>query len=229
MGRFAKTFESLLNVGSSVVSIVTNWNVVVGLLGAAAIAYQAWIEDYGVLAIALTALGAFAAIIWSWNGLVWLRRQRRPSKAMLDFDYSYSLALEQVVPALDLENERNTLEFRLVVKNTSQRPIRMQPEKIEFRVEDRFVEAIPRGSIIAANMSITIIPNRGFSKDAWLTFKDRTHGSIVFSILYGHPDYPFSRRAIKYLDIDLFKTDEGKGVIINWLISHEADQEVIPA
>jgi hypothetical protein len=128
---------------------------------------------------------------------------------------------------LDLDNQDNTLELRLQLRNTSIRPIRYEMEKLEFRIEGRFVEAKVRSAILAAGSTLTIFPHHGFNMAAWKAFKERTSGSIEFSILYGHPEYEHSRRATKKLALLVFKRSQEKEVAITWTIESETDEELL--
>jgi hypothetical protein len=210
--------------------LIGQWSIIVSGAAALAVGVWAWLTDwivkYGYLPIVLVMLLTFTLGIWMINGVIWLRRQRRPSKQRISFDYSYSLALEGIWAGLDLDNNENTLELRLQLRNTAVRPIRFEVEKLQFRIEDRFVEAIPKGAILAPGMTLTLFPHRGFNITAWNAFKERTAGSVEFSILYGHPEYGHSRRATKKVALLLFKKDQGKDVRITWTIETERDEEI---
>jgi len=187
-----------------------------------------WIAKYGYLPIVLIGMFSFALGIWILNGVIWISRQKRPSKQRIAFDYSYSLTLTDIFPSLYLTDQDSTLELRPRFKNASNRAFMYKFERLEFRIEDRFARGEPKGAILAANTSLTVIPGFGFNRAAWDSFKDRTGGSVEFTIVYGHPEYGFSRRATKTVHLDLFttKTDQVQAVNINWTIQKEDDEEI---
>jgi len=202
----------------------------VSIILAIGAAYWAFIAKWGHLPTALVALGVFVAGIWGLNGIIWLRRQRRPSKARVTFDYSYGLALEDLIPALDLTNADNTLEVRLRIRNHATGPVKLMVEKIHTTIEDRFWTTPNKiDAVLPRNAATTIFPGGGFKKDAFDKFAATTEGRLEFSILYGHPDDKLSRRTTKTLRLDVFKRknkEEEPVVIINWMIESETDAAI---
>ena len=198
-----------------------------GLPMSGGFSYWAWASQWGYLPIALTGLGVFVATIWGINGIIWLHRQRRPSKAQVTFDYSYALALEEVVSSLDVINTDNTLELRLKIRNHANGPMKFLVERFHTTIEDRFwtTPAKIEGVLPRAG-GITLFPGGGFKKEAFDKFADKTNGRLDFSILYGHPEDSLSRRATKTLKLDVNKRKDEKGnpiVPINWIIESEND------
>lgn len=189
--------------------------------------YWAFISKWGYLPTALVALGVFVAGIWGLNGIIWLRRQRRPSKEHVTFDYSYGLALEEVVPSLDLTNINNTLEIRLKIRNHATGPIKFLVEEFHTTIEDRFwTTPVQFNGVLPRMGAITLFPGGGFKKDAFDRFEERTKGRLKFSILYGHPDDKLSRRTTKILNLNIFKRTGEKElltVVVNWTIESETD------
>src|SRR5216683_756795 len=91
--------------------IAAHWSVVVSVLLAMGAGFWTWSAEHAYLPVFLVSLGTFVAVIWAINGIVWLRRQKRPSKARVAFDYSYGIALDEITPSHDEGNEKNCLEF----------------------------------------------------------------------------------------------------------------------
>jgi hypothetical protein len=201
-----------------------------GLPVSGGFSYWAWVLQWGYLPIALTGLGVLVATIWGFNGIVWLRRQRRPSKAQVTFDYSYALALEEVVPSLDVANASNTLEVRLKIRNHANGPMKFMVERLHTTIGDRFWTMPAKfEAILPRAGGITLFPGGGFTKEAFDKFADTTNGGLEFSILYGHPEDNLSRRATKTLKLNVFKRKDEKGnpfVLVNWVIESENDVAV---
>jgi len=212
--------------------LLLQWSTVLSAAVATGFTIWAWMEQYGYLPLALVALGSFAVTIWTFNGIVWMRRQARPSPARITFDYSHALLFEGVVPALDLENKANTFELRLLIRNAANGPVQFRSENWTLSIEDRITP--PSTAIIgtlARGEQRTMFPAGGFREEAYNDFKDRTEGTLEFSILYGHPDDPLSRRMSKTLRIFLFKTKpqartDKETASIQWRIVKETDEPI---
>jgi hypothetical protein len=206
---------------------ISHGSVFVSSVMAAGVAYWTWSTEHGYLPVFFAALGTFVAVVWAINGIVWLRSQARPSKARITFDYSYGLSLEEVRPSLDVENVDNILEIRLYVRNLTNGPMKILIERFHTTIEDRFYTSPKHGqSVLSRAAATTLFPGGGFKKDAFDKFADRATGTLEFSILYGHPEDAFSRRAAKTLRLDLFKRRNDKGelsVNINWIVQAESD------
>jgi hypothetical protein len=210
---------------------ISHGSFVISSIAAAGVAYWTWATEHGYLPVFFAALGTFVAVVWAINGIVWLRSQARPSKARITFDYSYGLSLEEVTPALDVDNVNNTLEIRLYVRNLANGPMKITTEQFDTTIEDRFhmmptkIEAVlPRAA------AITLFPGGGFRKEAFDKFADRTTGTLEFSILYGHPEDQLSRRTTKTLRLGIFKLRNDKGELlsaaINRLVQKESDMAI---
>ncbi|SRR6266851_8487549 len=173
------------------------------------------------LAIALGVV-LFAVGLWIINGIVWLRRQTRPSKAKITFDYSYGIALDDISPSIDPNNETNNLEFRFQIRNVAPGPIKYKAERIDVVVDDRIKSArditgtLPRNSWIQLKVG-------GYEKKIVDTLPDRVAGTYEFSIIYGHPDDEYSRRCKKKIRFDLIKHPN---VAAPWLIQLETDESI---
>jgi hypothetical protein len=211
----------------AIVAVATNWTILTSLVFAIVTAVWAWAIQWGSFPVFLFTFGVFSTSIWLLNGLIWFYRQRRPSQQRISFDYSYGLALEQIYPALDLGNLENTLEMRLVIRNVANGPLRYEIDKFQFIVEDRFVNATIKTSVIPRLMSTTIFPGAGFKKDAYEQFQERTTGRLEYLIKYGHPEFPLSWKSEKTIELHLFKKadDQGNpGVNLVWIIANEKDE-----
>ena len=156
-----------------------------------------------------------------------LVRQRRPSKAQVTFDYSYALALEEIVPSFDVINANNTLEVRRKIRNHANGPMKFLVERFHTTIEDRFwTTPVKFEAVLPRAGGITLFPGDGFKKDAFDKFADTTNGRLDFSILYGHPEDNLSRRATKTLKLDVFKRKLEKGnpiVLIKCIIESKKD------
>jgi hypothetical protein len=209
---------------------ITQATTIVALIGAIGAGYWAFVTQWGYLPIALTALAVFGGVLWAINGVVWLRRQRRPSKASVTFDYSYGVVLEAVETSYDANNEGNSFEIRLRIRNHASGPMSFEFERIHVTIGDRFHTA-PSGiiGVLSRVEAITIFPGGGFSKEAVARFKERDHGTLEYSILYGHPEDKLSRRSQKTLHLDVLKMEDKNGdlaVSVNWVIRAQSDREI---
>jgi hypothetical protein len=69
----------------------------------------------------------------------------------------------------------------------------------------------------------------GFKKEAFDSFKERSQGTIEYSILYGHPEDSLSRKWYRVLRLELIKTigkDEKPLVNHFWTVKEEADTAI---
>jgi len=213
--------------------VVHGWTYAVS--GAAATLFGRWafISHYGALPVALVALFVFVAAVWSLNGLVWLNGQRRPSRARIKFDYTWGLAVDNVVPGLDLENKQNTLEFRMIVRNATNGPIRVHLKTMTVTIEDRFYTFSDVSFVLSMGGSTTVIPDAGFDSTAYSSFKDRTVGTLTYEAEYGHPSDRYARVSARKLELHVFKHRTAvprqkptQAVIVNWLLREETDEAI---
>ncbi|MCR6631997.1 MAG: hypothetical protein NVV74_19190 [Magnetospirillum sp.] len=147
----------------------------------------------------------------------------------MQFEYSFGLALEGVIPSYDSGNELKTLEFRLVFRNVSDGPMAVQVDKFIVKIADRFCESETCKMTIPRSSSITIFPSAGFSNEAFRAFPDRVSGSIEYEATYGHPESLPVRRAHKMLHANLFINRDASGiqsVRANWVVSEESDMPI---
>jgi hypothetical protein len=101
------------------------WTTIVSAVNAGGVGYAAWwawATQWGYLPVYLAVLFSFTLSIWLINGFIWMRRQSRPSQARISFDYSYAMALESILPAIDVKNDVNTLEIRPAFRNVANGP-----------------------------------------------------------------------------------------------------------
>src|SRR5579884_1046422 len=202
------------------------WAPTVSLAVAAAAGFWTWAAQWGYLPIFLVGLGVFTVVLWGVNGLIWLQRQRRPSRARVSYDYSYALASEEVIPSLDLENNQNTLKFRLAFTNVANGALKYHVEKLQIFLEDRFATARIGTSVIPRATRMLMIPNAGFGRGAFDSFPERTHGHLEYSIIYGHPEDPYSWRSIKSIELHIKKSikDRQPNVGLIWIIRSESEE-----
>ncbi len=208
-----------------IASIVANWTVVLSAVAAALFGFWTWSAEHAYLPVALVVLGSFCASIWALNGIIWLRRQSRPSAARIAFDYSYGVTLDEVSPSHDPGNEKNCLEFRFLIRNVAPGPLKYNAERIDVIVDDRIKTArnitgtLPRDAKIQLKVG-------GFEKNVVDGFKERLSGSYEYTIAYGHPDDEYSRKTKKKIHFDLIKK-EGKIVAAPWNILEESDEPIL--
>lgn len=217
---------SLYEIGASISGL---WPVAVSAVIALGTGWWAWATQWGYLPVFLSAFGIFTASIWLLNGIIWLRRQNRPSKERISFDYSYGLALEDLLITHDDGNNDNYIEFRLAIRNVTNGPVRFNIEKLSFYLEDRFVDAKSFSSIIPRGTRTTLIPASGFRREAAMNLSDRPKGRIEYSIKYGHPDFAYSWVSEKSLELLMKKfIDDGKVRVrdLTWVIRSENDYPI---
>jgi hypothetical protein len=209
-------------------AIVAQWNAIIPGAVAFATAYWASASRLGYLEVFLVTIGVFTSGIWAINGMVWLRRQARPSREHIAFDYAYALALEEIAPSLDLNNLENTLELRPKFRNVANGPMRVLIDRMDVRLEDRFYQARIANFVIPRAVQRTVLTNFGFRREAFDAFPSRARGTIELSILYGHPEDRYSRRSTKILRIDVFKgidpdSQQVASITVNWIVEAEDD------
>ena len=125
------------------------------------------------------------------------------------------------------------LEPRLTFRNHANGPARIHVISIRVTIEDRFVEITDVTVHLSRVADTTVFMNKGFNKEAFESFADRTHGTVVYEIEYGHPEGKYLRRAKKSFDLDVFKhhTPATKGVpkrtsvTFNWILRAESDED----
>jgi hypothetical protein len=128
------------------------------------------------LPVFLVEIGTFLTAIWGINGVIWLRSQQRPSRTRLTFDYSYGLALDEITPSHDTENEGNTLEFSFRIRNVAPGAIRYNVERMDVIIGDRIrtlrncTGTLPRNSWILLHVS-------DFQRNIVDDLPDRTEGT----------------------------------------------------
>jgi hypothetical protein len=140
-----RRFIDRLHLGTSLYEIGASthglWAVVMSAAIPVGTGWWAWATQWGYLPIFLAGLGVFAASIWSLNGIIWLQHQRRPSRQRISFDYSYGLALEDIIFSHDEGNIENYLEFRLALRNVTNGPLQIKIDRLSFFIEDRFANS----------------------------------------------------------------------------------------
>src|SRR5947209_18292986 len=118
-------------------------------------------------------VAAFVCGVAFGMALDWLLRRREqhgtgttaePIKREGEIDYAHGLALERVQPSLDLGNQQNTLETRLVLRNTSGGPVKFQIERFDVVMHGMIVRSTGIVATIPTDGYMTILPNRGYSK-----------------------------------------------------------------
>lgn len=203
-------------------NLLSQWSLIVSAAIAIATAYWAWASQWGYLPIFLVAFGIFVAAIWGLNGVIWLRRQRRPSRERVAFDFSYGLSLQGLQLGRDESKEDAAFQLGLVLFNAADWPIKYEIEDIDVIVGNRAIARptfVNRGGVISRRCS-TMFFYPPFPKNA---MKERTDGILQFSIVYGHPEFGFARRMKKRLSMSL-RLDDKPGVV--YIIEMETDDGI---
>jgi hypothetical protein len=229
-GRFSRLIDrthlatSLYDIGAT---LGHHWPLIVsGAIAAAtgAWGWWAWATQWGYLPVFVASLVALAASMSVFRTIVLIKRQDRPSKARSAFDYSYGLAIDEIIPSHDARNDQNSLEFRFHIRNVSPGPLKYNAERIDAIIGDRIKTlrdisgALPRSSWIQLKVG-------GFNKQTVDELPDRISGRYELSINYGHPEEPYSWQMKKLIIFDLVKQD-GKVTGAPWNIVSENDSPI---
>ncbi len=223
MGRLAKAVEWAFNVAGG---LIGSWGAIMSALasvGTLALAYWQWGTQYGYVPILLAGLFASAGTIWVINGVVWLRRQRRPGRQRTTFDYSFGLALTGLYLGHDTESDESNLQLGLNLFNAAPGPLRYEVESFDVVIGDRTI-ARPnfanRGAILSRGCGAQFF-YQPFARN--MVPDRRTQGVIRYSIKYGHPEFGFSRRSKKELDVTM---RGGEKPWVVYITRFESDEEI---
>jgi hypothetical protein len=169
------------------------------------------------------------AIIWVVNGTIWLRRQQRPSRERISFDYSYALSLEGIDASFDQNNPSNTLEVRPQFRNVANGPLRYMVEQFSVQIEDRIVSFNNLPPYIIPRSALRAMLHPGFRREAYDQFAQKTVGQMRYCIVYGHAEDSFySRRVTVVVSLDLTKHDSTRNSVwCNWIIREEKDVSIL--
>jgi hypothetical protein len=144
-------------------------------------------------------------------------------------NYAYGLSVDRYQPSLDLKNDANTLEIRLLLKNVAGAPLRFLVELLETKACDTTVTTRNLGAVIPKDSQITFFPDGGCNKKSYAELSDRSGGSIYADILYGPPDQPPTRHIVKIVRLQVFKNSESIGnetVSLHWMIDRDTDDPI---
>lgn len=148
-----------------------------------------------------------------------LRRQRH-----FAFTYAYSLALAGIQIGRDDNNpEGAALQLSLILRNAADGPLRYHVEQFDVIIDDRTISHpvfTNRGAVISKGLQL-MFSYPSFGKEA---IRDRSKGVIRYSIIYGHPEVGFSRRAKKELNFNMRADKEVTG--LHYTIRSESDEEI---
>jgi hypothetical protein len=217
MARFVGPIFALLRV---------DWAAVVAMIAAAGAAVWALLHPLPPVIIALIALTAFAATIWSINGIIWFARRNTPIETSPSHYYGYGLAYLGVHLGFDQGNEEAMVQIGVNLANAAAHPIKYKVERFDVIVGNRTIAKpiyLNEGGIIPRGASRTYrYPS--FSKiDISEFLGKRLQGSIELAIAYGHPDESPVRRLKMKIEIWL-RLDDKAG--ISDLIISESDETV---
>ena len=217
---------SLYNIGEFVAS---HWAAFVSVgiaIGTGGWGWWSYATQWGYLPIFVAALLVLAAAMTFFRNIVSLRRENRPSRARLTFDYNYGIALDDITPSHDIDNEENCLEFRFQICNVAPGPLKYNAERIDVIIDDRIRTArnisgsLPRTSWIFLKVS-------GFGKNVVDALQDRVTGRYEMTISYGHPAEGYSRQMKKNISFELIKK-EGRFSNAPWTIVSDEDMPTSP-
>jgi hypothetical protein len=226
-GRIKTSFEWISRARNIdwLFSIAKQWVIpVMAAVGTGIWGLRDYLVQWGYLPIAIICLVVFVVTLWGINGIIWFSRQNRPSRARLIFDYSYGIALDEITPSHDIDNDHNCLEFRFQIRNVAPGPMKYNAERIDVIIGDRIRTARAIAGILPRDGRILLRPP-GFDKITIDSLENRVSGNYEFSIIYGHPADKYSRKLVKRIHFDLIKRN---GIVSGapWSILSESDNEI---
>jgi hypothetical protein len=140
--------------------------------------------------------------------------------------FAHGLVVETVQPSLDAGNATNTLELRLLLRNTTAFPMKFAVEHYAFEVGGFKVITTGTPAIIPPQNTLTFFPIRGLSKKEHAGLPARSAGGLRLLIVYGHPDGSYTRRTKRVLEVHVFKKKNGKEVRVNWMQREGSDDPI---
>ena len=228
MAGMFRRFIDRLHLGTSLYdiarTIAEHWAIVLSTVAAIATGGWAWwsyATQWGYLPVFVAALLVLAAAMTIFRNVISLRRENRPSRARLTFDYNYGIALDDIIPSHDVDNEQNCLEFRFQIRNVAPGPLKYNAERIDVIIDDR----IRTGRNLSGSLPRTswiLLKVGGFRKSLVDTLQDRVTGRYEMMISYGHPAEGYSRQMKKNISFDLIKKD-GRFSSAPWIIVSDED------
>lgn len=187
-------------LGYVITFITTNWVAVMSAILSYAITAADWTLNIARMDSVRIGVGAFLAILWTSIGITFLRNQKRGQMVRVVHEYAY--ALTQAGIAL-LPTEKEGVTYALNFANVGAGPIRLQVE--EFRItlggrtgpeEEKFPDLfLPRAAVKQYRFPT-------FTKEN-LPGAEPAKGAIVFTGVYGHPEFPPVRRIKLRINIQL--------------------------
>lgn len=202
--------------------VVAQWSLIVSAALAIGVGFWAWSAEHAYLPVFLVALVTFVCTIWGFNGIVWLRSQRRPSKQRVAFDYAYGLSLIELHLGLDESKKDAAFQLGIRLFNASDWPIKYLVEDMNMVIGDRAIAKPNFTSMggIVSRRSPTLFLYPPFPRSA---MKKHAEGMMKFSILYGHPDFGFVRRFKRRLSVSLRLDDKPSAV---YIVESESDESI---
>lgn len=207
--------------------IISQWGVIVTVVTAGAIAILTWASDWEKTKYVLAGTAMFFLILWSVAAFVWLASRSSPQIVKAHQDYSYGLTFEGLSMVWDPE-QPSPLQFGIQLSNYNNGPIKYQIEEFDVRVGTRALPRYTKGTLKSimprgARRTSRSVP---FSASDLAGLDGEQNGTIDFSIAYGHPELPPTRRLSMKLAITLvFNRPPGK-LGIGESIVDESDTEI---
>lgn len=147
-------------------------------------------------------LAVFAMTLWCCVGVIWLRDRgavMSSRKGRSASECAWGLRAESVVLGHDISpTAAAQWQFSILLLNQLKWPIRVEVEVQHLVVEHR----TPKTTLNNAPPHI-LMPGQGINinypgyKTEELPAQERWQGDIDFSLKYGHPDGPFTRRMVR--------------------------------
>lgn len=139
--------------------------------------------------------------------------------------YAYGLAYEGIALGFSPDTPNTMLQFGVLIRNTTERPLRYKVEQFDVVIEDR---TIANPIFVAAGGIVPRSAQRrysypSFSRSQIETFIGKNpQGLITFAFRYGHPEAPFVRCLKMKLSISLHLESE-KAAVVDSILSESDD------
>lgn len=220
---------------SAVLSIAGFGGITMSGIIASGAGIWAVLERYTPLGISLVLLFVFAAVLWSFIGIIWLkdRAERTRLKPETADPYSWGIVLFNFVLIRDHSNPEAEWQLRAELKSKVGTAIRIKLEEFSSVINS----IIPDRKLMEYDTSVVIPKEDGISinsapyKAGMLPGRQKMIGKITIKILYGHPDIGYSRSMEKEFGFTcvLSDPDQPSGVFIPLVgIMSESDSAISP-
>ncbi|HJS87439.1 MAG TPA: hypothetical protein VJ779_18450 [Acetobacteraceae bacterium] len=161
----------------------------------------ALVKDMGVLTAVLVFFFIFVSALWSFIGIVWLFDQSKKARGGGLVDYAWALRVETVILNRDAGNHNAEWQVRVVLRNASSVPLRIDLIEQRLVVEN----VVPDTKLETSGIPFVVGPRDAMQinfpcyKRNSFPDKDRVQGQIDLIARYGYPDGPYTRIMIRRL------------------------------